>query len=159
EGLAGGDDDQEPPQVVPVVELREAAPGHAAEEAMEGVLDDVLLVRRPAAGGLELRPGQGHEPPVVALPERLGGGQVPALQRRDPARDRAPGRHGDPRIDVGMDRRRPAPILSVAPAGAIFFRPALRPFGPAADVPGRALSRRKRQQYRAYATAFVEGER
>src|SRR5262249_61243921 len=34
EGLAGGDDDEQPPQVVAVVELGEAAAGHPLEEAV-----------------------------------------------------------------------------------------------------------------------------
>src|SRR5262249_3091830 len=42
EGLAGGDDHQQPPQVVPVAQLREASPGQPPEEAVEGILDDVL---------------------------------------------------------------------------------------------------------------------
>jgi len=87
EGLAGGDDDQQPPQVVAVVELGEPAAGHPLEEAVEGILDDVLLVGGPAAGGPELVAGQADEPAVVPLPERLGGGRVPALQGRDPTRD------------------------------------------------------------------------
>ena len=87
EGFAGGDDDQEPPQVVAVVELGKAARGHAAKEAVKGVLDDVFLVGGPAAGRLKLLAGQGHELAVVALPERLRGGGVAAFQRRNPTGD------------------------------------------------------------------------
>lgn len=47
EGLAGGDDDEQPPEVVAVVELGEAAAGDALEKAVEGVLNDVLLVMVP----------------------------------------------------------------------------------------------------------------
>src|SRR5262249_37388180 len=76
EGLAGGDDHQQPPQVVAVVELGEAAAGHPLEEAVEGVLDDVLLVGHAAAGGAELVAGEADQAAVVALPEALGGGHV-----------------------------------------------------------------------------------
>jgi hypothetical protein len=71
EGLAGGDDHQNPPEIVAVVELGEAAAGHSLEEAVEGVLDHVVLVGLPAAGGAELVAGQGHELAVVA-PRAVG---------------------------------------------------------------------------------------
>src|SRR5262249_18091681 len=121
EGLVGGDDHQQPPQAVAVVELGEAALGHGAEEAVEGILDDVLPVGGAGRGGPQLLAGQGDQPAVVALPQRLGGGRVPALEGRDPVRDRAGRRHGVPRPSGVGERARTGAILSPPPRAAIFF--------------------------------------
>src|SRR5262245_42322400 len=92
--LASGKHDEQPPQVVAVVELRETALGHALEEAVERVLDDVFLIRLAPARPLQDLPGQADQARVIALPERLGGGLVALLQGVDPVADGAGWRHG-----------------------------------------------------------------
>lgn len=88
-GFVGGDDHQQPPQAVAVVELGESALSHRVEKAVEGVLDHILLVGGRAVAELEFLPGQGDQPAVVAFPELLRGGRVAVLERRNPVGDRA----------------------------------------------------------------------
>ena len=60
----------------------------AEQRLQEAVSERFGLVGRPAGRGAEPLAGQGHQPAVVALPERLGGRHVPAPQGRHPARHR-----------------------------------------------------------------------
>jgi hypothetical protein len=91
--LAGSDDDQQAPEVVAVLQLREAAALRPAAEAVEGAESGVLLVGGAAGPALELLAGQRDQSAEVALPQLLGNGLVAALQQLDPAGDRPCGRH------------------------------------------------------------------
>jgi hypothetical protein len=67
-GVASGEDHLEPPEVVAVIEPGETSLGNTLEEAVEGILDDILLIGVAGAGRAELVASQGHELAVVALP-------------------------------------------------------------------------------------------
>src|SRR5262249_31120582 len=97
EGLAGGDGDQQMPEVLAVVQPREAATFGATAEAIEGAEGYVFLVGDPPRRSLELFAGQPDQPLKVAFPEGLGGGVVAGLEPVDPVADRSIRRHGAPR--------------------------------------------------------------
>jgi hypothetical protein len=88
------DDEQQMPEVVAVVELREAAFLRATKEAVEGAEGHVLLVSHAARGAAELLSGQADQAMEVALPEMLGGGAVARAELINPGRNAAGGRHG-----------------------------------------------------------------
>src|SRR5262249_37345772 len=89
--LAAGDDHQQPPQVVPVVEARVGAAAQPAAEAVEGAEGGVALAADPARRelGREVLAGQRGEPLTVALPEVLGRRVAAVPQVADPDRDRS----------------------------------------------------------------------
>src|SRR5262249_19151184 len=93
ECLAGGDDDQELPEVFAVGELRELAALSSLTEAVEGAQGNVLLVRGAARQPLELIASQTHELLEVALPEFLRRQVVAVFETFDPIGDRPRGRH------------------------------------------------------------------
>jgi len=101
--LASGQHHQESPQVVAVVQAREAALLGAADEGIEGGQGDVLLVGGAAGGGAERGAGAGDELAEVALPQVLRGGAVAGLEQVDPAGDGAFGRHGPGLALGGLD--------------------------------------------------------
>ena len=88
ERLAHRDRRQQPPEVVPVVQLRELAPAGAIAEALEGAQGHVLLVERPPAMRRQPRAGQPDQPLEVAIPEPLDVRTVASLDPVDPDRDR-----------------------------------------------------------------------
>src|SRR5208337_81403 len=81
--LAHGDDDQQLPKVVAVVELSELAAFGPLIEALEGTEGHILLVGRASRGAPELGAGEPDQPLEVALPELLGGGPLPGLEQLD----------------------------------------------------------------------------
>ena len=83
------DRDQQPPEVIPIRQLREAAALDAATEAGEGAEGNVLLVGGTARQALQLAPRQAHQPPEVAFPEVLGGDLVARPELLDPVADGA----------------------------------------------------------------------
>src|SRR5271166_1303794 len=91
--LAHGDDDQQLPKVVAVVELRELAAFGPLIEALEGAESHILLVGRAARGAPEMGAGETDQPLEVALPELLGGGPLPSLEQLDAVGDRPFRRH------------------------------------------------------------------
>src|SRR5262249_43188726 len=107
-GLPGGDDHQQLPEVVAVLQPGELAPLGAAAEAVEGAEGHVLLVGGEARAALELLPGQADQPPEVALPELLGRGRVAGLELPEPVGDRPRGGHrgGTPSGTTGAQRVR-----------------------------------------------------
>ena len=76
--LAHGDDEQELPEVVAVVQAGEPAGLGAAVEAVEGAQRHVLLVGRPPRRGPEPGAGQPDQPVEVASPQLVGGVAVAA---------------------------------------------------------------------------------
>src|SRR5262249_37058251 len=70
--LTPGDDHQQPPQVVAVVESGIAAPGGAPAEVVKGAEGGVLLVGDGPSGPAEPGARQPDEGLEVALPELLG---------------------------------------------------------------------------------------
>src|SRR5206468_8828108 len=91
--LAGGDPDEELPQVQAVVQLGEAVPLGPPAEAVEGAEGDVFLVGGAAGRGAELLAGQTDQAAEVALPQLLGRVRVAGLEPVDPLRDRRFGAH------------------------------------------------------------------
>src|SRR5271157_2343994 len=91
--LAHGDDDQQFPKVVAVVEPRELAAFGPLIEALEGAEGHILLVGRAARGTPELGAGEPDQPLEVSLPELLGGGPLPGLEQLDTMGDRPFRRH------------------------------------------------------------------
>src|SRR5208337_1503798 len=91
--LAHGDDNQQLPKVVAVVELRELAAFGPLIEALEGAEGHILLVGRAPRGALELGAGKPNQPLEVSLPELLGGGPLPGLEQLDAVGDRPFRRH------------------------------------------------------------------
>src|SRR3954453_487876 len=91
--LARGDQDEQLPQVVAVLQLREAALLGGPAEAVEGVQGHVLLVGRPPRRGPEFGPRQADQPPEVALPQPLRGLALALLESPDPVADRSGLRH------------------------------------------------------------------
>jgi hypothetical protein len=57
EGFVGRDDHEQPPQAVAIVQLGEPALPEGPEEAVKGILDDVLFVGRLAGGRAEFFAG------------------------------------------------------------------------------------------------------
>src|SRR5262249_26027846 len=107
EGLPGGEDDQQPPQVVAVLQAREPAAGRGPAEGVEGAEGRVLLVGRPAAGPPEPGPGQLDQLTKVALPQGLGSVRVAGAELAEPARDRSLWRHGQNSSPICDRARRP----------------------------------------------------
>src|SRR5262249_11029588 len=108
-GLAGRDGDQQPPEVVAVVQLREAILGGAAAEAVEGAQRHVLLVRTAARRAFQFLAGQPDQPLEIALPQLLRGRRVPVAQLAEPLAHRLIRRHrpGPPTGKTGKrDRQR-----------------------------------------------------
>src|SRR5439155_18383465 len=87
-GLAVSDEQQHLPQVVAVVQLREAALLGGAVEAVEGRQGDVLLVGGAPRQAAEFAAGAPDQEAEVALPEGAGGVPVALLELVDPVRDR-----------------------------------------------------------------------
>src|SRR5271157_1116488 len=91
--LAHGDDGQQLPKVVAVVELRELAAFGPLIEALEGAEGHILLVGRAARGAPEPGAGEPDQPLEVSLPELLGGGPLPGLEQLNAVGDRPFRRH------------------------------------------------------------------
>src|SRR5262249_706261 len=91
DGLAGGDDHQQAPEVVAVGEPGEAALPDALKETVEGALHHVAFIHRATPGAAQSFPRQANQPLVVALPEFLGGSAVSPLEPDDPVRNRSQG--------------------------------------------------------------------
>jgi len=94
DGLARGDDDQQRPQVIAIIQFREAALFCPTAEAVEGAQRRVFLVGGAARQALELLARQVDEAGKVALPESLRRVAVTAAELLDPVRHRFRGRHG-----------------------------------------------------------------
>src|SRR5262249_47256115 len=91
--LARGDGDQEPPEVVTVVQLREATMPGPPAEAIEGAQGHVLFVRAAARQAVQFLASQPDESLEIALPEILRGRRVPVPQPAEPLADRLIRRH------------------------------------------------------------------
>ena len=91
--LAGGQHQQELPQVVAVVQAGEAALFGRPAEAVEGAQGHVLLVGRLPRRCRELGAGQADEAGEVALPQRLGRCRVARLEQVQPVGNRPKRRH------------------------------------------------------------------
>jgi hypothetical protein len=89
--FAGGDNDQELPEVAAVMKLGEAALFGGATEAVEGTQGHIFLVGRAPGRALELFACQSDQALEIALPEGLGGGLIAGLELADPVRDRSGG--------------------------------------------------------------------
>jgi hypothetical protein len=87
EGLVGGDHDQQPPQAVAVIKLREPPSVHCLKEAVESVLHHVFFIGAAGASVAHLLAGQLDQLAIVPLPQRLGGGRIALFECRDPMRD------------------------------------------------------------------------
>src|SRR5262245_35385665 len=85
--FARGNDNQETPQVMAVVELRKPAVGGRATKAVQGTECYVLLIGGTAGRTLEPGARQGHQTLEVVLPQGLGGRQVACLQLLEPMAD------------------------------------------------------------------------
>jgi len=110
-GLALGEGDEQPPQVVAVGQAGEAAVLGGAAEAGEGGKRHVLLVGGAARLALELGPGQADQAVEVALPQPLGGGRVAfALEQAQPVGNRLVAGHG-PNVLRGTQRCQGHPRL------------------------------------------------
>jgi hypothetical protein len=92
-GLAVGQQHEQLPEVVAVVQLRKAALRGGAAEAVEGTQGDIFLVGGAAGQAGQLAAGVRHQPLEIAFPQRLGGGPLPGLELLDPTGDRTRGRH------------------------------------------------------------------
>ena len=92
-GLALGEEGQQVPEVVAVLEARELAATHGETEAVEGAEGDVLLVRRAAGKSTQLGLRQADEAREKTIPDVPGGGGVARLQQVDPVGDRTLWRH------------------------------------------------------------------
>ena len=92
--LAGGEEDEELPQVQAVVQLGEAVLLGPTAEAVEGAQGDVFLVGGAAGRGAELLAGQTDQAAEVALPQLLGRVRVAGLEPVDPLGDGRVGAHG-----------------------------------------------------------------
>src|SRR5262245_55080327 len=92
-GLASRDGDQEPPKVVAVVQLREAALPRPSTETIEGTQGHVLLVLTAARQPLHFLAGQSDQLLEIALPQLLCGRRVPVLQPAEPLAHRLIRRH------------------------------------------------------------------
>src|SRR5262249_26850815 len=84
DGLADGHQRQEPPQVVAVVQPREAAALRAEAEALEGAEGDVLVVAGQATLSAEARRGQRDQPLEVAFEQQADRLAVASLELLDP---------------------------------------------------------------------------
>jgi hypothetical protein len=86
--LAGGEDHQQGPQAVAVLQVGELALFGPAAEGVEGAEGRVLLVGDAARGSVQLRPRQGDQARVVALPQQSHGFVVAALKALEESGDR-----------------------------------------------------------------------
>ncbi len=138
-GLAGGDDDQEAPEVVAVGQVGEAALLDVAAEAVEGAEGDVLLVGGTAGGATQFEARQGHEAAKETVPELLGGGGLAGLEEAQPVRNGTRLAHGR----VAFDRMGPGQPGRGVPGvhGVDRSAPALRTAGTSFR---RALRRSRR---------------
>ena len=87
DGLALGDDHEQPPQVIAVIEPGITSAGGPADEAVEGAQGGIFLVGHGpgrTAEPVARQPDQGLE---IALPELLGGIGIPGLEGGDPDGD------------------------------------------------------------------------
>jgi hypothetical protein len=82
--LAGGQQDQQLPQVVAVGQAREAVLVHAAAKAVEGAEGHVLLVGGGPGPAQQFLAGQSDEPAEVAFPEVLRGVGLAGPELREP---------------------------------------------------------------------------
>src|SRR5262249_26332458 len=92
--LLGRHGDEQPPQVVAVVELREAVALSIAAKAVEGADGDILRIGCAAEKVLQALAGQHDELLEIALPELLRGVGVAVLEKTDPVSDRSAVGHG-----------------------------------------------------------------
>ncbi len=86
--LALGEDHEDSPEVIPIVQSGESSRFDAAAEAIEGPQRRVLRVADGLRGASEPLAGQIHEFLEITLPQRLGGAVTARLQIADPGRDR-----------------------------------------------------------------------
>src|SRR5262249_47728584 len=84
----GRQGDEDPPQVIAIVQPRETAGARRATEAVEGAQRHVLSVSRKPAAPCQLPVRESDEAVEVPLPEGLHGGVVALLEISDPVRDR-----------------------------------------------------------------------
>src|SRR5262249_46010032 len=101
-----GDEEEQLPEVVPVIEPGEAALLRPAAEAVEGAQGHVLLVGGGPRCGAELRARQAYQAAEVPLPEALGGSGVASREGCDPAGDATVGGHEPRPPDVMQVRKR-----------------------------------------------------
>ena len=92
-GLASGNQDEQVPEVVAVLELGKLALFGAAVETVEGAQRHVFLVRRSARRMLQLFACQTDEAVEIALPELLGNGRIAGFELANPYGHRARGGH------------------------------------------------------------------
>src|SRR5262249_40129448 len=93
-GLAGGHHHQEPPQVIAVRQLGEAAVLGALAKAVERAQGHVFLVGSAPGSPLEFLPRQSNQALEVALPQRLCCHGIAGLEQADPVGYRALRWHG-----------------------------------------------------------------
>src|SRR5262249_23224005 len=91
--LASGQQHEELPEVVAVVQAREAADLDTAAETVEGAEGDIFLVGGTPRHGAKTTASQAHQTLKVRLPELLGRFRVARLEPTDPVRDRSYGGH------------------------------------------------------------------
>ena len=92
--LAGGEEDEELPQVQSVVQSGKAVLLGPPAEAVEGAEGDVFLVGGAAGRSAELLFGQTNQATEVTLPQLLGRVRVAGLEPVDPLGDGRVGAHG-----------------------------------------------------------------
>jgi hypothetical protein len=124
--LAPGQHHEQPPQAVPVVQIREVALLGAAEEAVKGAQDHVLLVGHAPGSRLEGSPGQAHQAVEVVPPDVACGLAITVAGLVDPARDRTLRCHWEDscsRVPGDISSPIVAALLAVEPVQSASFVP------------------------------------
>src|SRR5262249_14588335 len=93
--FSGRQENEDLPQVQPVVQLGELALLGAPAEAVEGAQGDVFFIGGAAGRRAEVLAGPTDPSAEVALPQLLGRGRVTGLELVDPVCDRRVGGHAD----------------------------------------------------------------
>jgi hypothetical protein len=86
-GLANGDRDQQPPEVIAIVKLRKSPLFSPATETGESAQGNIFLVGGAPGQSLQLLAGQTDQALKIPLPKVLRGGAIASLELRKPSAD------------------------------------------------------------------------